>query len=123
MKEAVKIDMLTHHPHHDEFVLYLVESGPWLEQDLQRRLQLLQRRLYDTIDLVLDGHLAERYPTPRGKKIRIQVDLHDEPPDELEELVRKFRDHISTDSEYQQRLHVTQLISQVRMVIGTEIRV
>jgi hypothetical protein len=48
------------------FCLYLVEEGPWPE-DHSERLRALQKRLFDAVEAVAEGKLAERFPGTKGK--------------------------------------------------------
>ena len=114
---TLKIDLITEDPHQDEFVLHLVEEGPWDQAALAGRLRTIQNRLYDTVDLVIDGHLASRYPESKAQRIRIQVDCHDA-PSEVHELVFRFQQHMITDPEYQQAIRTSGFVSELRIVSG-----
>lgn len=72
----VTFDLVTADPVHGEAVVYLVEEGPWPENEAgwNARLRGLQDRLYDAVDAVVDGHLAGRFPDLHGKPVRIQID-------------------------------------------------
>jgi hypothetical protein len=85
-RHQVKIDLVTEHPETGVFAVILVEAGPWAPGTEERELRRIQERLYDCVDVAVDGHLAAKYPDSRGRPIRIQLDTYDIP----EELLRPF---------------------------------
>jgi len=95
----VKVDLVTEHPETGVFAIILVETGPWPSGAEEREVRRIQDRLYDCVDLAVDGHLAAKYPDSRGRSVRIQLDTYDI----REELVRPFSDrfvkHVDTWSE------------------------
>jgi hypothetical protein len=112
----VKIDVISYDPVHDEFALYLVENGPWAEPSLERRLRLVQDRIYSVIDVVVDGHLAEKFPESKGKKVRIQIDGYGDPPEGLERLVHAFSELPRGNSEYGRAIEASSFFSGLRFV-------
>jgi hypothetical protein len=70
----VLIDLVAEDSKHNEFVLYLVENGPWEHGILESQLKRIQKRLYDAVDVVIEGYLASKYPQSKARRIRIQVD-------------------------------------------------
>src|ERR1041385_3038487 len=102
MSSEVKIDLISYDPANDEFVLYLVEDGPWPENHAAWKTCLLriQNRVFDAIDVAVDGNLASRYPDSLGKRIRVQVDSPQGVPRELSDLISKVREHIEKDIVY-----------------------
>jgi hypothetical protein len=115
MPKNVKVDLIADDPLHDEFVLHLVEDGPWDAADVEDRMRALQSRLYDVVDLVIDGHLVGKYPESKGRRIRIQVDCLNE-PEEIREFVAKFGEHIETDPEYRKAMELSQFVSRLRII-------
>lgn len=110
------IDLVTEDPVNDEVVLYLVEEGPWMEESLQERLRSIQARIYDAIDVVVDGHLATKFPELSGRNVRIQLDCHDQPPREIEDLIARFDELISTSDEYRSEIANSDFISGLRIL-------
>ena len=118
---TTSIDLITHDPASDEFVLYLVEDGPWSETEeaMQADLRRVQTRLYDAIDIVIDGQLLERYPESEGKAVRIQVDSPSGVPAALDRLVKRFQQRLATDTGIKASI-VQANIKGLRIVTGHE---
>jgi hypothetical protein len=114
MAHNITVDLITDDPIHGEFVLHLVEEGPWDVPDTLNRMRVVQNRLYDTVDLVVDGHLAGKYPESKGRNIRIQIDCLDEPK-ELHELVARFSEHMQTDADYRKSIDNSPYVSRLRI--------
>jgi hypothetical protein len=113
----ITFDLITDDPKNDELVVYLVEAGPW-SGALHERLQKIQSRLYDAFDAVVDGALTAKYPETKGRRIRIQVDCHNSPPDTVLNLVRKFATFVRDNSEYQKAIRESSYVTDVRVVNG-----
>jgi hypothetical protein len=113
------VDLIVDDPVNDEFVLCLVETGPWIEP-MNARLKKLQDRLYDSFDAIADGYVSEKYPQSRGRKIRLQVDSHDAPPESVLELVRNFSRHLQNDAEYREAIHSSPFVEFLRVVNGVD---
>jgi len=62
----VKVDLVTEHPETGVFAIILVETGPWPSGAEEREVRRIQDRLYDCVDLAVDGHLARNTPTQGG---------------------------------------------------------
>ena len=71
MKSETTINLITDDPNNDEIVLYLVEESPW-ELPIEDRLRRIQDRIYNTVDVAIDGQLLTTHPETKGRKIRIQ---------------------------------------------------
>jgi hypothetical protein len=117
---TITLDLIADDPKNDEFVIYLVENGPW-EGDPRQRLQALQKRLYDAFDVVTEGVLASKYPESKGRRIRIQVDSHKSPPETTLNLVRKFATYIYENDEYRMAIRESPFVADVCVVNGTDI--
>ena len=115
-KEKVKIDFITHDGQNDEYVMYLVEEGPWNRKTLADRMRSIQARVYKAVDAAVDGHLARAYPESRGRKLRIQVDLHGEPPNDVEALVLRLAKHITQAEEYVRDIEASDHVVSLRIV-------
>ena len=73
----VTIDLVTERPD-GRFAMILVEQGPWTG-DRDKHLRMLQDRLYDYVDVAIDGHLAKRFPESSGRGIVIRIDAYETP--------------------------------------------
>lgn len=116
MAEKVTIDFFTLDTDASEFVMHVVEQGPWHETALQERLKGIQARVYGAADVALDGHLARAHPQSQGLPVRIQVDLRDNPPMAVERLVHQLADHITTNAEYRRDIESSLYIGGLRIV-------
>lgn len=113
----VKVDFFTLDEAHEEYVMYLVEEGPWLPDDMPLRLSALQERIYSAVDVAIDGHLGKEHPESMGMKVRIQVDLHDDAPPDIETLVRRLSDHIAKNPEYLADVAKSPYLRGLRVVV------
>lgn len=120
MSEQFVADLVNDDPVNDEFVLYLVEDGPWDPSELGLRLCTIQDRLYNAFDAAIDGHVAKRFPDSRGRNIRIQLDCHDEPPPQVEVLVSRFSEHLRNSSDYQEDIKNSEFVNHVRIVTRSQ---
>jgi len=116
----VTIDIVTQDPVNDEVVMYLVDDGPWPDDDAGwiERLRPIQEWLYGAADAAIDGHLAARYPDMRGKKVRIQVDSPSGCPPQLESLVQRFQQALAESHDYREAVLRSEFISGLRVVTG-----
>jgi hypothetical protein len=83
-----KIDLIMSRPD-GTFALFIVEEGPW-ENDITTELYRLQTRLYDYIDIAIDGHLAEKFPKSKGQQVIIKLDCYATPENEVKEFFERF---------------------------------
>jgi hypothetical protein len=90
MPEAVRVDFVAK-VENGKWLLVLVESGPW-EPPYDDKLRDLQGRIYDCIDVALDGELAKRFPESKGCVLSIRVDCYDI----CREVVEPFFERISS---------------------------
>ena len=111
MNHAFKatVDLVTINNEKTECALYLVENGPW--ENTMEKIKIIQERLYNTLDVAVDGLLADKYPESTGLKIRIQVDAYDNPPNDVPELVEKFNHFITSNDEYVRAVNNSKYIS------------
>jgi len=121
MSEEVTIDYITHNPDKTEFALYLVEGGDW--SNLSDRLQVLQNRIYNAVDITLDGQLASGYPDSRGKKVRIDVVAKGDisPPKEVKRLVDRLNEIVNTEDDYVGDIEGANFLSSLSIVYTEEI--
>jgi hypothetical protein len=116
------VNLFTYDAKNDEFVVYLVEDGPWPidEATWKKCLSSIQGRIFDAIDSVVDGHLAEKYPECLGKRIRVQIDSPSGLPPALTKLVAKVREHIGEENEYHTAITKSRFIGDLRITTGHE---
>jgi hypothetical protein len=123
MSRTLAVDTITFDPRSKEFVLYLIEDGPWpgdplaLDEELSR----IQGRVFDAFDVVVDGGLSEKLPESRGESVRIQIDSPSGEPAELAELISRLNDFITSNSEYARAVTESQHVSAVRIVSGHQL--
>jgi hypothetical protein len=120
---SVTIDLITQDQASGEFVLILVEDGPWPGQDCgwKECLSRIQGRVFDAIDVAVDGHLAAKYPDSLGKKVRVQLDSPSGSPQRVAELVRKIRRHLTEDGgQYRTAIDKSQFIAGLSVAMGHE---
>lgn len=114
--KKVLIDIISEDTKQKEWALYLVENGPWKRAEVEDRLRELQDRIYDAVDVALNGLLAAKYPESKGKKIRIQVDSYDRAPPDLAIVVRGIARHIRKDPDYQRDIRKSEFVKGIRIV-------
>jgi len=79
------VDLITHDPKRDQFVLIIVHSGAW-DGSADEEDSLLQK-LNSYLHFALDGELTRRYPQAMGKNIRLQIDGTSGPPPNIINLI------------------------------------
>lgn len=119
---SVKIDLITQDHSNDEFALILVEDGPWpVGEDFKKCLSRIQARIFDTMDVAIDGHLAAKCPESKGKKVRIQIDSPHGAPSDLVNLVFKLREYIAENgSDHYVAIKNSPYIKKLSIVLGHE---
>jgi hypothetical protein len=109
----VKIDVVTEHPETGVFALILVETGPWKAGTEDGELRRIQGRLYDCVDVAVDGHLAATYPKSRGRPVRIQLDTYDIAEGLVRPFFDRFADHVNTWAEVQQAIQAKRNVTSL----------
>jgi hypothetical protein len=109
----VKIDLVTEHPETGVFAIILVETGPWTPGSEERELSRIQERLYNCVDVAVDGHLAAKYPDSRGRPVRIQLDTYDIPDSLVRPFFERFANHVATWAEIQQEILAKQNVKSL----------
>jgi hypothetical protein len=111
--QQVKIDLVTEHPETGVFAIILVETGPWAPGTEQAELRRIQGRLYDCVDVAVDGQLAAKYPDSKGRPVRIQLDTYDIPEELVRPFFDRFAEHVSAWSEVQQTIESKQNVKAI----------
>ena len=101
MSHKATIDLVTYDPKRDAHILVAVEHGPWPTDSTAEYLQRLQQKLYDFVDIAVDGLLVTHYPESKGKSVVIRLDCYDTPREESERLLFRFAEHIHASREIQ----------------------
>jgi hypothetical protein len=117
MLNEVKIDFITFDKNNNEYVMYLVEDGPWPESYLEKRLLAIQERIYYAVDVAIDGQIIKKLPEAKSYNIRIQIDFHCNPPKEAVKLVENLSRFIEQSDEYQTGIKQSQFIEKLRIVM------
>jgi hypothetical protein len=98
---SITIDLVTHDPKQDAFVLVAVEQGPWPPNTTDEQLLRLQNKLLDYVNVAVDGGLAQRYPESLGKPVIIRLDSYDTPREQTEELFFCVAEYVHQSSDIQ----------------------
>lgn len=114
-KDAI-IDFIAKGDSEDEWRVVLVEEGPW-PGPIEEQLRRIQGRLYDCIDIVLDGQLAEKFPDSRGKRIILQLDCYNLPRGEVGEFFRRFADGVFLADGYREALQKGEYATEITLTI------
>ena len=119
----VTLDLITTDATTGEYVLYLVEDGPWpLDQKrLEVELTRIQNRILNAVDVVTGGHLAKKYPDSIKGKVRIQIDSPSGLPKRLEDLIERVKEFVLKDANYYSAVTESPYVAQLRIVTGHEI--
>ena len=111
--QRLNIDVVTEHPETGVFALILVETGPWAPGTEDAELRRIQSRLYDCVDVAVDGQFAATYPKSVGRPVRIQLDTYDIPEERVRPFFDRFADHVSKWPEIQQGLQAKQNVTSL----------
>ena len=95
---AVTIDVVAERPD-GSFCLYLVEEGPW-PTDHSQHLRALQKRLFDVIEVIAEGKLAERFPASKGRRMCVRLDCYDLPATPVDALFAAFQEFCKSSPEW-----------------------
>ena len=94
------------------FVMVLVEEGPWLNSH-EDHLRVLQGRLYDYLDIVIDGGLAAKFPESDGASVEILVDALNTPSGVIPAFVRHFESAVRSSHEYSSSIGDSSYVNSV----------
>lgn len=121
--ESVDISFITEDPESGEFVLYLVEDGPWPKAGaaLKACMVRIEGRILAAVDAVLLGVLSEHYPDSKGRPVRIQVDSPHGAPKELDQLIERVRTFMRSNEEFLQSVRNCAFVADISLVTGKEL--
>lgn len=95
--EAISVvDFVAKGPSPGEWMMVLVEEGPW-SGVIDDQLRRLQDRLYGCVEAVLHGQLAARFPDSKGQRIIVRLDCYNVPRHEVEGFFQRFSSILSIE--------------------------
>ena len=95
---TVTIDFVTIRPD-GSHCLRLREEGPWSCNSADA-LRAIQTRLYDAVEVVVDGKFVERYPESKGKKVHVVLDCFRLPRETMDPFFARFVSAIRSSPEW-----------------------
>jgi hypothetical protein len=104
----VTVDFITKEP----WQMVLVEEGPW--DDIATNLRRVQDRLYNCIDAVIEGKLAEIYPDSLGVIVVIRLDGYDLPMPDAQEFFETFSSSVLELTDYNASLGSSPYVSGIQ---------
>lgn len=107
------IDLVTHRPIDDAFILVLVEEGPWHDGDVEGQLRRLQNRLCDYLDIAVDGHLAAKFPQSQGKAVVFRLNCYGTPDAPVRDFFAAFTARVAESPGMQQALKTKGFVARV----------
>ena len=122
MADRVTVDLVTYDQANDEYVLYLVEDGPWPQDEASwnSRLADIQERILSAVDVAIDGHLVKKFPDANGRKIRIQLDSPNGCPIQLSRLVTALGRFLLEDAAYAAAIQAAPQLQALRVMTGKQ---
>jgi 2'-5' RNA ligase len=100
------------------FILCVVEQGPWANDSVKEELRRLQERLYDCVDVAVDGHLASKYPDSRGKAVVVRLDCYGISKAAVGPFFERFVKHVQQSTEIQNDLRNNGFISSLEFAFS-----
>jgi hypothetical protein len=100
--------------------LVLVEQGPWRAEEVDAHLRRLQDRLYDCIDVALDGTFADKYSEASGGPIVIRVDGYDLPEEPVRQFFARFAGVVLQLPEYAAALAASNVVPSIGFELNLE---
>ncbi|RYY90397.1 MAG: hypothetical protein EOO15_02690 [Chitinophagaceae bacterium] len=112
------VDFVARSDSDDEWLIVLVEEGPW-GPAIEDRLRAIQDRLYGCVDAALDGDLAMKFPETKGKRIVVQLDCYDGPEADVSEFFSRFAEGVFNIADYAEALvrspHVREIVFKLNL--------
>jgi hypothetical protein len=104
----------------DGWSLVLVEQGPWRAEEVDAHLRRIQDRLYNCVDVVLDGTFAEKYGEASGRPIVIRVDGYDLPEEPVRQFFNRFAGVVLQLPEYAAALAASKVVPSIAFDLSLE---
>lgn len=108
---TVVVDVIAKGTSSDEWLMVLVEEGPW--PTVETRLRAIQERLYGCIDAAIDGQLAGEFPETYGKRVVIQLDCYDAPEHDVSDFFDRFSKGALATNDYRHALAGSSYVSDI----------
>lgn len=100
----------------DEWLMVLVENGPWTEP-IEVELSRLQNRLYDCMDAAIDGQLASKFPESNGKRITIRIDGYMLPVPEIQSFFKRFTEGVIWQGGYAADIEKSPFVASIEFLL------
>ena len=100
----------------DPWKMVLVEQGPW--DDIEANLYRVQERLYNCVDAVIEGQLAEKYPESQDQPVVVHLSCHNLPEPEIREFFDRFSSLAPELPEYKAALEQAEFVSGISFEIS-----
>ena len=114
----VVVDFVARGATPDQWMMVLVEEGPWPE--INAELRRLQSRLYGCLDAALNGALSAQFPETKGKNILIRIDGYNLPSLEVREFFERFSHGVSKLPEYAKALEKRTYVASIDFELNLE---
>jgi hypothetical protein len=112
----VTLDFVAKGQREAEWQIVLIENGPW-DNSRSDHLVALQKRLYDVVDIVLDGNFARKYPESAGSDILVTVHCYNLEPEYILPFFKRFADHAMQSTDYANDLQCSPWVQGLRFDI------
>ena len=118
-EKSTVVDFVSRGDSPDEWRVVLVEEGPWRDS-IEEQLGRFQARLYDSIDAILDGQLAEKFPESKGKRVILQLDCYNVPALEVDQFFQRFSSQVFLLDDYRRALQGNPFVREIKLQIQFE---
>jgi hypothetical protein len=118
--DTVTIDFIAKGERDGTWVLVLVEEGPWPVGEIEANLRRLQERLYNCVDAVLDGQLAELHPETEGGQVIVRLDGYDLPQIEVGRFFERFSGSVLHAPGYASALQRSRFVGDIVFQLNLE---
>lgn len=121
--QSLTIDVVAFDPVCDHYSLHLAEAERLPDEVNERRARLkaIQDRVSNAFDAAVDGYIARQYPETLGHTVRIQVNCPFGADDDIELLVQRVADYMSSADEYVMAAKESAYIRAVHVVTGRQL--
>lgn len=116
-ERAIIVDFVAKGKSPDEWIMVLVEEGPWIDS-IDQQLRRIQERIYDCIDAALDGKVADTFPDSNDKHVIIRLDFYNAPRVEVEEFFNRFSAGVLDVDDYRIALNQNRFVRSIGFEIN-----
>jgi hypothetical protein len=107
----VTADFIAAEPDGSRWRIVLVEEGPWRDDDVDNQLRRVQGRLYDMLDVALDGGLWRLYPDSFQKPVTLQLDCYNVPEEKVRPWFGRFATGAGETPDYAKALRENKYVA------------